>query len=189
MPNDSYDFLGGAKLPYWPTKDSQFGDVLSGTICEEPFTSQQIDLVKGTLKTWDDGNPMMQLVVTLQTELRDPSVEDDDGRRRLYIKGALRTAVSDAVRKAGAKGIDEGGELTVVYTRDEPPKNKGMSPARQFTATYEPPSASGEFLGTGSNGAVTIPAVVSDLPPGMSADLWESLSPEARQAIKNVASA
>jgi hypothetical protein len=186
--NDSEDFFGGTKLPYWPTKNSQYGDVISGTICEEPFTAQQTD-IKGDLKTWDDGNPMMQLVVTLQTELRDPSVENDDGRRRLYVKGALRSAIGDAVRKAGTKGIDEGGDLTVVYTHDEPPKNPRMSPARQFSSTYDPPSVSGAFLGTCSDAGETEGELVNDekLPPGMSADLWASLSPEARQAIKNVA--
>lgn len=183
MPNDSYDFLGGEKLPYFPTKASKFGDSITGTICApEPFQQQQAE-PNGKLKTWDDGNPMLQLVVTVQTTMHDPSIEDDDGRRRFYVKGAMRNAIADAVRKAGAKGLDIGGIVTLVYTHDEPPSSPGMSPARQFTATYQPPSASADFLGTG-NGAVAAPAA---LPAGMTPEVWATLPQAARDAISATA--
>lgn len=194
--NDSYDFFGGEKIPYFPTKDSRHGEFVTGTICEEPFQAQQTDLATGKLKTWDDGKPMMQLVVTLQTNEYDPNIEDDDGRRRLYVKGNMRNAIGDAVRRVGSKGLDIGGTLTVTYIGDEPPKNPGLSAARKFTATYVNPSA--DFLGNGeaaqtnsSTGqasghagvGVSIPA---NLPPGVSAEVWQTLSPEAQAALANI---
>jgi hypothetical protein len=181
MSNASYDFLGGERMPYWPTKSSSFGDVITGKICEEPFTQQQTDQ-KGERKTYDNGDPMLQLVVTLQTDMRDPDIEEDNGKRRLYVKGAtphcLRNAVAQAVREAKCKGLDVGGDLTVVYTHDA--KTEYGSDARQFTATYAPPSPSTEFLGThaSGNGAAT-----PTLPPGITAEVWASLPGAAKAAM------
>src|SRR4051794_6202440 len=80
-------------------KFERIGDFVVGTVAEEPEVRQQTDLTTGTLKVWDDGRPMLQLVVTLQTEQRDGA--DDDGLRRVYVKGkSLTDAVRDAVRKA-----------------------------------------------------------------------------------------
>lgn len=37
------------------------------------------------LDTWDDGTPKMQAVITLATEYRDASIDDDDGTRLISI--------------------------------------------------------------------------------------------------------
>lgn len=131
------------------------GDSVTGTV-ESTEVRQQTDFQSGQPKTWDDGSPVMQLVVSLQTTLRDDA--DDDGIRKVYVKGSkkpgsqsLHDAVATAVRQAGAKGLEEGGTLTVTYTGDEPPKTRGMSPRKLYSATYEAPdkaAATGDFLGT-----------------------------------------
>ena len=36
---------------------------------------------------WNDGSPRLQVLVTIDTGIIDPNVEDDDGRRTVYIKG------------------------------------------------------------------------------------------------------
>jgi hypothetical protein len=41
----------------------------------------------GEPKFWPSGDPMYQVIVTVQTQERDPSIQDDDGKRRLFIKG------------------------------------------------------------------------------------------------------
>jgi hypothetical protein len=91
----------------------------------------------------------MQLVVKVQTDQRDLDDSDDDGIRAIYIKAQMRQAVADAVRKAGAKGLEVGGELKVKFTGTEPASTKGFNDKKIYAAQYTKPAASsGSFLGT-----------------------------------------
>ena len=180
--NESYDFFAAGAPP--PAKFPTPGTSVSGIITEEPQMSQQTD-PSGELKTWQDGNPMMQLVVTLKTEQRDPAIEDDDGSRRVFIKGQMRNAVQTAVKNARAKGLDVGGTLTVTYTHDGERSNPAFSPPKQYEAQYVPPKSDGgaAFLGTNGKSA----AAPTNLPPGMSAEVWAGLTPEAQAALSGIA--
>jgi hypothetical protein len=111
------------------------GDKVSGFITNMEVR-QQSD-IDGELKFWDDGKPRMQLVVTLETLLAEG--DDDDGLRKLYVKGQMTKAVQDAVRKAGQKGLKEGGQLVVKYDKDEPSAKRGYSATKVYVARYEPP--------------------------------------------------
>ena len=62
-----------------------YGDTVGGRIIEAPWKTEQTDL-KGKPQSWDDGAPRLQLVVAVQTELRDPQVSGDDGKRRLFSR-------------------------------------------------------------------------------------------------------
>lgn len=129
------DFLmggGGAPSAKFPIP----GTVLSGRITERPTVEQQRDIKDGSKKFWNDGNPMMQLVVTVQTDERDPQSEEDDGRRRLFVKGQLKNAIADAVRTSGARGLEVGGTLTVTYTHDGVVTQRGFNAPKQYTAQY-----------------------------------------------------
>ena len=64
---------------------------------------QQTDYTSGEPLTWDDGNPRMQLVITLATDERDPDDPTDDGHRNLYAKGKLLDAIRQALKAAGVK--------------------------------------------------------------------------------------
>ena len=113
------------------------GDVAVGYITHYEMR-QQTDIKTGAPKTWDDGNPMMQLVVTIDTETRED--EDDDGVRTVYIKGQMQKAVSDAIRKAGEHGLGIGGKLGIKYVSTAAPKQRGFNGAKQYSAKYEPPT-------------------------------------------------
>ncbi|MFV8127493.1 hypothetical protein [Streptomyces syringium] len=131
------DFLmggGGAPSAKFPAPGTSF----SGPITEQPVVEQQRDFQSGNPKFWDGGEPMLQLVVTIQTDLRDPAVQDDNGKRRLYVKGQLKSAVQDAVRSSGARGLEVGGRLTVTYTHDGTASKPGFTPPKQFRAEYTP---------------------------------------------------
>jgi hypothetical protein len=71
------DFLmsGGSTSAKFPTP----GTTVTGTICRPPEVQQQRDFTTGEPKFWDDGKPMQQLQVQLQTSEKDMSVPDDDG--------------------------------------------------------------------------------------------------------------
>src|SRR5690606_14237250 len=85
-------------------------------------------------------NPMMQLVVTLQTGERDPGIVDDDGRRRVYVRGQLKRAVQRAVKTAAAPGLAVGGQLTVTYARDGQPTNPPLNPPNGSPVMYARPA-------------------------------------------------
>lgn len=178
MSNDSVQFFSGGITS---AKFEKPGATVTGTVCEEPSMMQQTT-PEGKLKTWDDGNPMLQLVVTLQTAERDPEIEDDDGQRRVYIKGQMRTAVQQALRQARSKSIDVGGTLTVTYTHDGERTNPAFSPPKQYVAVYEPPKGDqSAFFGNGQQ-----QATAQALPPGMTQEVWDTLSDEAKAALGNL---
>jgi hypothetical protein len=155
MSTDASTFLlgGGGKS----AKFENVGDAIKGVICAQPELRQQTDIKTGAPKCWDNGDPMMQLVVKLQTEQRDPADPEDDGIRALYISGgfkraSLQKAVAEAVRAAKAKNLDVGGTLAVRFTGEEPSSTKGFSPAKLYAAQYQPPAAKAaeDFLGGGA---------------------------------------
>jgi hypothetical protein len=168
MSNESQDFLFGGGVP--SAKFPEIGATVTGTITEEPRLDEQRDL-EGEVKTWSNGDTMKMLVVTLATTDRDPDIEDDDGLRRLYVKGSkdpksksMTAAIGAAVRKAKANGLEVGGRLTIRYSGDGEQERKGFNAPKQYDATYEPPSvaASGEFLDAApAPAAATTPAPVA----------------------------
>lgn len=130
------DFLNGSGAP--AAKFLNVGDEVKGSVIHAEV-SQQTDL-DGNLKTWDDGKPRMQLVITLQTELNDPAIEDDDGKRRVFVnKPRMKTAISEAIRTAGAQRLEQGGKLAVKYTGTGEPTKRGFQPPKLFAALYRAP--------------------------------------------------
>lgn len=143
MTNNPDDFLlgGGGKSAKFET----VGAKITGTITVRPELRQQTDMVSGLPETWDGGDPKMQLVVSLQTDERDPEDPDDDGVRKVYVKGSkkpesksLHAAIAQAVREAGAKGLEIGGRLTVTYVGDGVPTTRGFNPPKHYEASYVP---------------------------------------------------
>lgn len=143
------DFLMGGGVP--SAKFPTIGTVVKGTIVDSDVT-QQTDL-DGTAKVWSDGKPMLQAVITLQTDERDPEVDGDTGLRKIYVKGQMQAAVRDAVKQAGAQGLDVGGTLAVQYTADKAVEKRGHNPAKQYVAQYRAPSpgttAANDLIGAG----------------------------------------
>jgi hypothetical protein len=110
------------------------GTVVAGEIATMEM-QQQRDFATGELKTWSDGNPMMQLKVVLLT---GPVDEEDDGRRAIYLKGQMRDAVREAVKAKNQKGLAIGGKLAVKYVGDGEAQAR-MNPPKLYKAKYEPP--------------------------------------------------
>ncbi|MET9517006.1 hypothetical protein [Streptomyces sp. NPDC002994] len=171
------DFLmggGGAPTGKFPTP----GATITGRLTQKPTVEQQRDIKDGSLKFWKDGNPMKQLVVTVQTQERDPQNVDDDGRRRLFVKGQMKNAIADAVRASGAPGLEVDGTLTVTFTHELPAAGPGMSPAKQYAAQYVP--AATNALHTPDPGTVQPAAPQQYAPPAAAA--VPGLTPQQHQA-------
>lgn len=160
---------GGGSSARWPS----VGATVTGTITRDPQVRQQTEYVKGggqgKPKFFDNGDPMMQLVVQLQTAERDASIPQDSGLRNVYIKGKQLTAtVRDAVRAAGAPGLEVGGTLSLTWTGGGPRYlNDPDAPPKEWAAQYARPTsaAANAFLTSepAAQPAVTAPA--PSLPP------------------------
>lgn len=122
----------------------EIGTVVEGIVLKLEKT-QQRDMDSGKPKFWEDGNPMTQFVFTLRTELRDASLDHDDGIRKLYAKAQMERAIRDAIRKSGHKGDIEGGTLAVKYVRDDVPKTRGFNPPKVYAAKFDPPTQTEQF--------------------------------------------
>lgn len=113
-------------------------------------------------KKYPDGNPIPQLNVTLQTELRnwkgiaDKSIpknketgqplppSEDTGLRRIYVKYQMRNAVGAAIKDAGATKLETGGELAVKQSGEQ---DQGKAnPLPLYEARYAKPAPSDSFF-------------------------------------------
>jgi hypothetical protein len=152
---DANAFLMAGGVP--SAKFDTIGTVVSGTITTDPDVRQQTAL-DGTPLVWDNGEPRREVVVTIDTGHTDPSIPNDDGARRLYIKGNLLAAVRQAIRDAGAPGLAVGGRLDVKFTGEEPPRQRGWNPTKLYAARYVPPAASQADVWDTPPAAATAPA-------------------------------
>ncbi len=125
---------GGAPAAKFPEK----GTVVRGTVVAA-VAQQARDMDTGKPKFWDDGNPVMQLVITLQTDERDPKIDADDGQRRVFAGGKMLAAIRLAVQRSGGK-LDVGGRLAVKYTDDGEATRRGFNPPKLYAAQYEAPA-------------------------------------------------
>lgn len=123
------------------TKDTPAGTTITGTITSVT-TMQVSDYVTGQKKTWDNGDPMLQAIVTIQTTLKDN--EEDNGIRAIYIKlwGQQNRALADAVRKTGrtraSEALTVGATFTATFTGTAP--SKMGSPTKLYEYTIQPPA-------------------------------------------------
>lgn len=140
MSEDGNSFLMGGGIT--SAKFAIKGTSVRGTIAAPPVTRQQSDMVTKEPKFFKNGDPMMQVIVRLQTEQRDPDIEGDDGQRALYIKGQSIKKLREAIRRTGAKGIEVGGYLVQTYVSDEMPTGGLPQGAKVYEFEYTRPAVS-----------------------------------------------
>lgn len=172
----------GSKSASFPV----IGTTVTGRIVREPKAQQQTDAKTNQPKTYDNGDPMMQIVAQLQTADRDPADPDDDGIRAVYIKSKMLLAVREAIKKSGAKGLEVGGELSITYTADGEKTNKAFNPPKLYAATYRPPSAEAAnnvLMGSAPDAAQPAPAA-DGMPPGFDAGTWAVLDADQRAQVR-----
>src|SRR5690554_2646854 len=202
---DANQLLMGSGIKSIKWKDHQIGHTVIGTICEPPKVEQMKKYQSDELDFWPSGDPKMQIIVTLQTGLRDDG--EDDGRRRLYIEFWMMSPVRDAVKAAGAKGLEVGGRLAIRWVSGT---GQGEGNARQFVAEYAAPMVDpGSLLNGGSQpqqqapapqapmmqqqapaqaaptspGATTPAPAPAGPPPGVDPAVWETLPAQQRAAV------
>lgn len=138
---------GGKGLKF-PTPGTSY----TGIVNAEPYEEQQKEYGSDRPATYPNGDPKMQILVNLDTQLREEA--DDDGRRTLYVTSAkMKRAIFDAISAAGVDDIKVGGTLTITYTGNDPQSKNPANPAKLYSASYVAPAP-----GAGSAFAPSTPA-------------------------------
>jgi hypothetical protein len=128
------------------------GDGVTGQILTEPKAVQQTiydprNPQSKELAFWPSGDPKMQVVFKIQTQLRNyeginrpDKNKPDDGVRTIYLKGKhMERATADAVTAAGGEWLDIGGIISFRYTGDDMTSLAGVKP-KLFEVHYRPPA-------------------------------------------------
>lgn len=171
-------FFGGGKGISWPDQPPK---TVSGTITAvhppEPVNDPKT------------GKPTerMQVRIELDTDERDPEQQFDDGARTLYVKSYMRSAIGDALRRAGVKEPVVGGKLTVTFVRTEPADRPGLSPSKHFEAVYTPPASGvAQHFGAAPAAPATAPAAPAAAPvkPAAISDVaWAAMDDATRATV------
>lgn len=196
-PNANDVLMGGGGVP--SAKFANPGDSIKGRIVAPPQAYQVRDYDRnnpggGELKFYPSGDPIMAVYVDLQTDLRDPSIEDDDGVRRVYVEGRyIKEDVRNAVRAAGAPGLEVGATLELTFTHREDPDDKR---SRKFWQASYVPAGNAALMGdtppqtvapaTATPAAAASPAPGAQPAPGpapAAAPSGEDAAAKARQLI------
>jgi hypothetical protein len=120
---DPNDLLGTRSIPSISFKDAKVGDNFTGSITDLR-TVQVRSYDTGEPEFWDDGKPKLQIEVTLATDYLDPSLDDDDGTRRVYLFGQKLTAAKQEMKAKGFSKLEKGMKFTISFVGEKPSSNK-----------------------------------------------------------------
>lgn len=120
---DPYALLeGGKRSIKFVSKDpngfdqhAPIGTSFTGIICDELKSGQITDFETKQPAFYQNGDPKMQVIIKLQTEMREEA--DDDGIRSLYVKGQMLAAFQQAVQQnkhLGRPGIGTRVTVTLI---------------------------------------------------------------------------
>lgn len=143
------DLLAGNSAKAYFGANSQPGDTVTGVI-EKIETTQVNDFQTKQPAFWNDGRPKEQIHVIIQTQLRDPSVEEDDGRRSLWVKGwgIQLKAFREACMQAGVKTPKPGDTITETYI-GLGERGNAPQPPKVFSFRIEPANGVNNLLNGG----------------------------------------
>jgi hypothetical protein len=132
---DPNDLLSGKSVPSISFKDAKVGDSFTGTITDLE-TAQVRNYETGDPEFWEDGNPKLQIVVTLATEYGD-GVEDD-GERKVYLFGQKLQAAKAAMKEANVTKLEKGFGFTITFAGEKPSSNKKYNNVKLYGITIVP---------------------------------------------------
>lgn len=175
---DGNDLLmsGGIKA----AKFDQLNVPVIGTILDQPKAVQLNKFGPDGKPTteldyWPSGDPKMQVIVTIATDLRDPADPEDDGRRRLHIPPRMMPPVREAIQRSGAKGLAIGGRIAVCWISGT---GQGQGNPKVYAAEYAPPA-----VDVGSMLATSPPAATPAAPPTAAAPRATSMLATSTPAV------
>jgi hypothetical protein len=138
MSNDIDDLLAGGSASF---KFETIGDTIKGRIISAKV-KQQTDLDTGQPKTFSNGDPMNQLVVTIEHEDGEEYAVYLKGGKYEPAEGAGKSGL-DAIRDAlNGEKLTEGGTIAIQFSGLGKKTKAAYSAPKLFVAQYKPPVAS-----------------------------------------------
>lgn len=134
---DPNDLLGTRSIPSISFKDAKIGDSFTGVITDLR-TVQVRSYDSGEPEFWDDGKPKLQIEVTLATDYLDPSLDEDDGTRRVYLFGQKLSAAKQEMKAKGLSKLEKGMKFTISFVGEKPASNKKYNNVKMYGIEIEP---------------------------------------------------
>lgn len=134
---DPNDLLGTRSIPSISFKDAKIGDSFTGVITDLR-TVQVRSYDSGEPEFWDDGKPKLQIEVTLATDYLDPSLDEDDGTRRVYLFGQKLSAAKQEMKAKGLSKLEKGMGFTISFVGEKPASNKKYNNVKMYGIEIEP---------------------------------------------------
>lgn len=126
----------GERNTYGQFIPAPIGTSYTGTLVANLGSSQITNYETKEAEFWPNGDPKMQILADIQTDARDD--EDDDGIRRIYFKGQMRTALEQEIREKKTGRFGVGTRITVTLVDLKAPKTVGYNPQNIFRVDLGP---------------------------------------------------
>jgi len=131
---------------WWGTSSEQLGAEVTGLIVSAE-KAQQTDFDTGQGLQWDNGDDRMESVIVMETDIRDPEMDDDDGARSLHLRGGNyevaegsgtsgEKALLEAMQKSGLR-CEAGVTIKAKISGMAKPTGRGKKPAKLWTIRLE----------------------------------------------------
>lgn len=177
------DLMAGNSAPAFFTKDSEQGDTVSG-IVEKIEVTQMRDFQTQQPAYWNDGKPKEQIHIIIQTSLRDPAMDDDDGRRSLWVKGwgLQLKALREACRQAGVKSPRVGDTVAERFIGYQQEGN-APQPSKVYDFKVTPRSQASDLIGGNTVSQTMMPstATVQQIPQAPPTQFTQPATPTPQQ--------
>lgn len=123
MAGSSIKSLGfSQKDQYGQSTPMPIGTSYTGTLADDPQTDHITDPVTREPLYWDAGKqqPKLQVILTLDTDYRDPENQEDDGKRRIFFKSGMLQALQAEMRAQKIQRFGLGTRVTVELINMQP---------------------------------------------------------------------
>lgn len=172
-------------------KFQNIGDTIVGTLVDiaEPRQATKYNPdpnAPRVLDFWEssDGGaprPKMEVVLTLQTELREDA--DDDGKRKVvipvfYKDGSPLSAIQAAMFPTGANDLEMGAKLGLRFVGHDPESKNPQNPRKIYQGHYERPAAGGGAFAMQQGGQGQQPAPGAQQPHQQ--QNWQQPAPQGQ---------
>lgn len=119
---------------------TNIGDSVEGYVVGKR-TRQATDPKTKELKFWKSGDPVIELIVDLRTNQRDPERLNDDGVRTVYFKEAWKKTLAQVLRSSGETGtLPFESWIRITRSHDEPNKSGSGNPSKHVKIEYRSPA-------------------------------------------------
>lgn len=135
LPTLAQVMAGGT--PSFFQREDPIGTSVTGTV-ESIEAQQQRDMDTQEPKYFDNGQPMMQVVIHIATTMRDATIPGDDGVRAVYVKGKNLATLRQASRMVGRDFPHVGDGFTATYTANGEAKKRGWNPPKLYSYEIVP---------------------------------------------------